>query len=294
MTKLPPINRKPDWLKIRPNFGQKYISVKNLLSELRLHTVCQEATCPNIGECFSAGTATFLILGDRCTRNCGFCDVESGEPPPLDCDEPERVAEAVKALGLKFAVITSVTRDDLPDGGASIFAAVVESIRRVSPNCGVEVLIPDFAGDKGALKIVLDANPTVIAHNIETVPELYDTVRPQANYLRSLEVLKFCANNGNGIVVKSGIMIGLGESMRQIENTIKDAARAGCQVFTIGQYLSPSATHLQVKKFYHPEEFRMLAKYGISCGIAHVESGPLVRSSYLAHKQYAKFASASI
>ncbi len=277
---------KPSWLKIKPSFGPVYSDVKKLIEDLGLHTVCQEAGCPNIGECFSARTATFLIMGDRCTRNCRFCNVDSADPSPPDCLEPERVAQAVKKLGLKFVVITSVTRDDLPDGGASIFASVVESIRRTSPACGIEVLIPDFKGDREALDNVLHVRPEVIAHNIETVPELYDRVRPQADYKRSLELLRYCAESDKELVVKSGMMVGLGETTEMIVKVLADAADAGCRIFTIGQYLSPSQNHLPVEKYYHPEEFADLAEIGRRCGIPHVESAPLVRSSYLAHRQF--------
>jgi len=283
----PPINRhKPPWLRIKPNFGPVYTEVKSLLRDLNLHTVCQEAGCPNIGECFSARTATFLILGDRCTRNCRFCDVESDIPLPPDCLEPDRVAAAVKKLGLKFAVITSVTRDDLPDGGAAIFAAVINAIRRSSPDCGVEVLIPDFNGDRQALDMVLEARPEVIAHNIETVPELYSRVRPQADYRRSLELLRRCVESDKEAVTKSGMMIGLGESTEMIQKVLADIAEIGCRIFTIGQYLSPSKNHLPVEKYYHPDEFAEFAEIGRRYGIPHIESAPLVRSSYLAHRQF--------
>ncbi len=285
---MTPLNdrHKPQWLKIKPNFGPVYTEVKSLLQDLNLHTVCQEAGCPNIGECFSARTATFLILGDRCTRNCRFCDVQSDNPLPPDCLEPERVALAVRKLGLKFAVVTSVTRDDLPDGGAGVFAAVINAIRRSSPACGVEVLIPDFKGDSRALDMVLAARPEVIAHNIETVPELYCRVRPQADYRRSLELLRRCGESSKGVVTKSGMMIGLGESVEMIEKVLADIAAVGCQIFTIGQYLSPSKNHLPVEKYYHPDEFAEFAEFGRRCGIPHVESAPLVRSSYLAHRQF--------
>jgi lipoic acid synthetase len=277
--------RKPPWLKIKPNFGPVYTEVKALLKDLELHTVCQEASCPNIGECFSARTATFIILGDKCTRNCRFCDVKPGRPEAVDCDEPSRVAEAVSRLSLKYAVITSVTRDDLPDGGANIFAETIRRIREAIPECGVEVLIPDMKGMSQALDIVIEAGPDVLAHNIETVPNLYKTIRPKARYKRSLDVLKYAADNGDGTIVKSGIMIGLGENLEQVKRVLDDVADTGCRIFTIGQYLSPSRNHAPVKKFYTPEEFESLKVMGEKAGINLVVSGPLVRSSYLAHSQ---------
>jgi lipoic acid synthetase len=281
--------RKPSWLKVKANFGPVYTEVKTLLNQLNLHTVCQEASCPNIGECFSARTATFIILGNRCTRNCRFCDVNSGEPLPPDCDEPARVIEAVKKLNLRFAVITSVTRDDLADGGAGIFAQTIRGIKELPSGCLVEVLIPDLGGNRVSLDIVIAARPDVLAHNIETVPDLYSIVRPEADYQRSLEVLKYASKNGNGIIVKSGIMIGLGETLEQIERVLRDAADAGCKIFSIGQYLAPSNEHLAVRKFYTPDEFHELKIIGEKMGITHVESGPLVRSSYMAHRQTENF-----
>ncbi len=281
--------RKPPWLKVKANFGPVYTEVKTLLRQLNLHTVCQEASCPNIGECFSARTATFIILGDRCTRNCRFCDVNSGKPSTVDCDEPARVAEAVRKLNLKFAVITSVTRDDLSDGGAAIFAETIDRINRLGSGCLVEVLIPDLQGNRQSLDTIIAARPRVLAHNIETVPELYDTVRPEADYRRSLELLRYVSEKGNGIIVKSGIMVGLGETLEQIERVLENAAGAGCEIFTIGQYLAPSKKHLPVRKFYTPDEFEELKNMGEKIGITHVESGPLVRSSYMAHRQSENF-----
>jgi lipoyl synthase len=277
--------RKPPWLKIKANFGPVYTEVKTLLNQLNLHTVCQEASCPNIGECFSARTATFIILGDKCTRNCRFCDVNSGRPLPPDCDEPARVAEAIEKLKLRFAVITSVTRDDLPDGGAGIFAKTIEKIKSLPTGCKVEVLIPDFGGNREALDTVIAAHPDVLAHNIETVPELYSEVRPEADYHRSLELLKYVSERGDGIIVKSGMMVGLGETEIQIDNVLRDIAGTGCQIFTVGQYLAPSKDHLPVRRFYTPVEFIDLKAKGEQIGITDVESGPLVRSSYMAHKQ---------
>ena len=281
--------RKPPWLKIKPNFGPVYIEVKSLIKGLNLHTVCQEASCPNIGECFSARTATFIILGDKCTRNCRFCDVQPGRPSPVDCEEPSRVAEAVQRLKLKFVVITSVTRDDLPDGGANIFAETIRKIKDSNPLCRTEVLIPDFKGSRDALEIVMKARPDVLAHNVETVPELYRKVRPQADYRRSLGVLSYASENNIDSIVKSGMMIGLGENLDQITGVLRDVAGSGCQIFTVGQYLSPSKEHLPVAKFYTPEEFDKIKDIGESLGIKHMVSGPLVRSSYMAHNQEAEY-----
>ncbi|MCD6161814.1 MAG: lipoyl synthase [candidate division Zixibacteria bacterium] len=277
--------RKPPWLKIKPNFGTVYGEVKSLLEELNLHTVCQEANCPNMGECFSAGTATFIILGDRCTRNCRFCDVKPGKPAPPDADEPNRIADAVRRLKLKFAVITMVTRDDLPDGGAEIFAETIRQIRHLSPDCKVEALISDLGGNADSLDIIIDSAPDVLAHNIETAPELYPAVRPQADYNRSLEVLNHAFRKAENTLIKSGIMVGLGENFEQIESVLSDAVRVGCRIFTVGQYLSPSKKHLPITKYYTPEEFEEIKVIGEKLGIKHVESGPLVRSSYMAHRQ---------
>ena len=285
MTLPDPALRKPSWLKIRPNFGPEYVRVKAILDDLKLHTVCREASCPNIGECFSAGTATFIILGDKCTRNCRFCDIESGSPLPPDCAEPRNLALAVRKLGLKYAVVTSVTRDDLPDGGAAIFAETVNQIRHLNPRCQVELLIPDLKGNPKALKIILEARPDVLAHNLETVPALYSRVRPQADYRRSLDLLWRTATSDNGPIVKSGIMVGLGEDLGQIEIVLADAAAAGCQIFTVGQYLAPSPNHLRVERYYRPDEFDQIKYMGEKIGIPYVESGPLVRSSYMAHRQ---------
>jgi lipoic acid synthetase len=281
--------RKPPWLKIKPNFGPVYAEVKTLLKGLNLHTVCQEASCPNIGECFSARTATFIILGDKCTRNCRFCDVNPGRPSPPDCDEPARVAEAVRRLQLRYAVITSVTRDDLPDGGASIFADTIKQIRKVNPECKVEVLIPDMKGVHESLNIVIDAAPDVLAHNVETIPELYPAVRPQANYERSLAVLRYVSEQTDKSIVKSGMMIGLGENLDQIKRVLQDAADNGCRIFTVGQYLAPSTKHAPITKFYTPDEFVEIKSIGERCGIGLMVSGPLVRSSYMAHEQTQKY-----
>lgn len=278
-------SRKPPWLKIKPNFGVVYADVKKLLRELNLHTVCQEANCPNMAECFSAGTATFIILGNRCTRNCRFCDVKPGKPEPPDVEEPKRIANAVKSLRLKFAVVTMVTRDDLPDGGAEIFSDTIRQIRRLSPDCKVEALISDLGGNTDSLDIIINAAPDVLAHNLETAPHLYPSVRPQADYNRSLKILNHAFKKAEDSLIKTGIMVGLGENFDHIESVLSDAVRVGCKIFTVGQYLSPSKNHLPITKYYTPEEFRKIKKIGEKRGIKHVESGPLVRSSYMAHRQ---------
>lgn len=282
---------KPPWLKIRPRFDETYREVKDLISEMGLHTVCQEATCPNIGECFSARTATFIILGDICTRGCRFCDVRKGKPVCYDTGEPARVAEACHKLKMRFAVITSVTRDDLPDGGAAIFAETTKAIKSRIPSCGVELLIPDLSGNIGALEAILDSGPDVLAHNIETVPRLYKRVRPGANYERTLNILKSAGALRGDIIVKSGIMVGLGERPEEVLEVIEDAARQGCRMMTVGQYLRPSEWHLPVDKFYTPEEFEWIKKEGEARGMKYIEAAPLVRSSYMAHRQLSFFKS---
>lgn len=276
---------KPPWLKIRPRFDETYREVKDLVSEMGLHTVCQEATCPNIGECYSARTATFIILGDTCTRGCRFCDVKKGKPTDYDLDESVRVAEACEKLGMRFAVITSVTRDDLPDGGAAMFAETTRAIKSRIPSCGVELLIPDLSGNMEALEAVLDSGPDVLAHNIETVPRLYRRVRPGADYERTLNILKSANNLRRDIIVKSGIMVGLGETKEEVLEVIEDSARQGCRMMTVGQYLRPSEWHLPVEKFYTPEEFEWIKKEGEARGMKYIEAAPLVRSSYMAHRQ---------
>ena len=274
------VERRPEWLKVRAPGGDDYHQVKGLLRALGLHTVCEEAHCPNIGECFAQGTATFLILGDVCTRGCRFCAVAKGQPLPLDREEPERVARAVARLGLRHAVITSVTRDDLPDGGASIFAEVIRKIHAYLPGCSVEVLITDFQGSAEALRLVLAAWPEVLNHNIETVPRLYPQVRPGAIYARSLELLRVAKDLTPDVRTKSGLMVGLGEDGDEVLATLRDLRTVGCDLVTIGQYLQPSAWHLPVARFYRPEEFAALQAEALRLGFAHVESGPLVRSSY--------------
>ena len=279
------VRRLPDWLRVRLPGGPGYVRVQGLLRDASLHTVCEEAHCPNIGECFSSGTATFLILGDVCTRNCGFCAVDHGRATLTDYDEPERLAEVVRKLGLRHAVVTSVTRDDLPDGGASIFARTINRIREQCPGCKVEVLIPDFRGSEEALKLVMDARPDILNHNVETVPRLYPIVRPQADYARSLQLLERARSFAPEGLTKSGIMVGLGETYDEIVGVMRDLRCADCDIITIGQYLRPSSKHLAIERFYTPEEFQELKAEGERLGFRHVESGPLVRSSYKAHRQ---------
>jgi lipoic acid synthetase len=277
--------RKPAWLKVPFPGGAQYLRVKGLLRSSGLHTVCEEARCPNIGECFQNGTATFLILGDVCTRACTFCAVASGRPATLDAAEPLKVARTVSRLGLRHAVVTSVTRDDLPDGGASIFAATIRAVRRLSQGTSVEVLVPDFQGSRDALAAVMAAGPDVLNHNTETVPRLYPGVRPKAVYGRSLELLARARQMGGDVVTKSGLMVGLGEEHEELLAVMADLVGAGCRVLTIGQYLQPTPRHRPVARYYHPDEFAELAREGRRLGFRHVEAGPLVRSSYHAEKQ---------
>lgn len=280
-----PSGRLPSWLKVRFPAGERYGQIKGLLRGHQLHTVCEEAHCPNVGECFNSGTATFLILGDVCTRSCGFCAVTSGRPRGLDLLEPDRLARTVELLGLDYAVITSVNRDDLPDGGAGIFAGCISGIRARRPDCRVEVLIPDFLGDREALATVVQANPFVLNHNVETVPRLYGRVRPKARYERSLTLLAGAKEMDPTMLTKSGMMLGLGERREEVRQVLADLRGAGCDVVTIGQYLRPSPKHLPVERFVPPEEFAEIAEEGRRMGFRHVESGPLVRSSYHAHRQ---------
>ncbi len=271
--------RRPDWLKARIPGGENYARLKNLIDTQRLHTVCEEARCPNMGECWNAGTATFMILGDICTRSCGFCAVKTGRPDyGLDWDEPRRVAEAVQRMNLRHAVITSVNRDERADGGAPLFAETIRQIRELVPTCTVEVLIPDFRGNEDALALVLDAKPEILNHNLETVPRLYKTVRPQANYRQSLEVIE--RSKKRGMTTKTGLMLGIGEKTEEVLEVMKDAFASGCDILTLGQYLQPTRDHLPVHRYVHPDEFGMLKKEGLTMGFRHVESGPLVRSSY--------------
>lgn len=278
-----PRPRKPEWLKAKVPGGENYSRLRNLISEKKLHTVCEEARCPNLGECWNSGTATFMILGDTCTRSCGFCAVKTGAMGFVDVDEPRRVAEAIALMKLRHAVITSVNRDELLDGGAGIFAETIRESRKLIPTCRIEVLIPDFQGSEEALNIVLDAEPDILNHNIETVPRLYKTVRPQAHYHRSLELINRA--HLRGFLTKSGIMVGLGETNDEVIETLSDLRAANCDVVTIGQYLQPSSNHLKVERFVHPDDFLNFKKIGIEMGFRFVESGPLVRSSYHAAEQ---------
>jgi lipoic acid synthetase len=276
-------NHLPPWFKVRIERGPHYLELKKIVKGLDLHTVCEEARCPNIWDCWNRRTATFMILGDVCTRSCGFCAVKTGKPTDLDLEEPERVARAVKTLDLKHAVITSVNRDELSDGGAEIFARTIRSIREQIPNCRVEVLIPDFKGSHEALMTVLEAEPDILNHNTETVPRLYSVVRPQAKYLRSLELL--CKAKGFGAVTKTGLMLGLGESMDEVRAVMWDLVAIQCDILTLGQYLQPTKDHLPVVRYYHPDEFLQLKIEGLAMGFGHVEAAPLVRSSYHADEQ---------
>jgi lipoyl synthase len=279
---------KPEWLKKRIPSGQACTEVSSLLRDRQLHTVCQEAHCPNLGECFSRGTATFMILGNRCTRNCSFCAVQHDSPLPPDEGEPERVAMAVEALGLRYVVITSVTRDDIPDGGALHFAKTIRSIRDQMPDARIEVLIPDFQGAEWALKVVMEARPDVINHNIETVPRLYPEVRPQADYRRSLQLLTRCSEMDRRIVTKSGVMLGLGENPEEVLRVLRELLESGCQLLTIGQYLSPSSAHHRVIRFVPPEEFTQWEEVASRAGFIGIASGPFVRSSYKAADMFQK------
>ena len=274
------MRRHPDWLKVRIGGGENYSKVKNLLRSAKLHTICEEARCPNIAECFGCGTAVFLILGNVCTRDCKYCNVIHGNPGSLNKNEPRDIAESVKTLGLKYVVVTSVTRDDLKDGGASIFYETVREIRRLNDACKIEVLIPDFKGDATAVQKVVDAAPDVINHNIEVVEELFPLIRPQGDYQRSLGVVKIIKTMDGRIPTKSGFMVGLGETNDQILVTMRDLRDADVDFLTIGQYLQPTRNHVQVKKYYTPDEFVELKNTALQLGFTHVESGPLVRSSY--------------
>jgi lipoyl synthase len=277
---------KPDWLRVRFPGSQNYLRLKGLMREQNLHTVCEEARCPNIGECWEAGTATFMILGDVCTRACGFCAVTSGRPDaPPDPGEPRRVAYTVAQLGLEHAVVTSVNRDDQPDGGAAIFADTIRWIRRLAPGTTVEVLIPDFLGNWDALQTVLDAGPDILNHNTESVPGLYRQVRPKARYERTLELLERAGMHEPRPVTKTGIMLGLGETRDEVLEVMRDLRAVECDVLTIGQYLRPTAKHLPLVRYVPPQEFDELRDEGLALGFKHVESGPLVRSSYHAERQ---------
>jgi lipoic acid synthetase len=281
----PPRQPKPPWLKARAPVGENYHELKRLARSLGLHTVCESAQCPNIGECWNHRTATFMLLGNVCTRRCGFCAVPKGRPGPIDLDEPRRVAEAVARLGLRFAVVTSVNRDDDNLGGARIFAETIREIRRAAPGCQVEVLIPDFQGITEALQIVLEARPDVLNHNTETVPRLYRAVRSGARYPRSLDLLRQAKQLWPEAVTKSGVMVGLSETLPELLQVFRDLAAQKVDILTIGQYLRPSRQHAPMERYYTPEEFRSLKQEALALGFRHVESGPLVRSSYHAHEQ---------
>ena len=270
--------RLPGWFKVRLSTNEQYAEVRGRVRRGNLHTVCESAACPNRNECWNAGTATFLILGSVCTRGCGFCNISRGEPGPADSGEPGRVADAVAALGLSYAVVTSVTRDDLPDGGAGLFAETISAIRRRSPRCRVEVLVPDFQGSSTSLATVLGAKPDVLNHNIETVPSLYPRVRPQADYGRSLRLL--AAAKEQGCITKSGLMLGLGEGMNEVRSVLRDLRAAGCDLLTIGQYLMPHHRAMPVAAYYHPDEFAALRAEALAMGFRGVSAGPRVRSSY--------------
>jgi lipoic acid synthetase len=283
----PAVMRRPEWLKIRATMGENYRQLKGLLRGRGLHSVCEEALCPNIYECFETRTATFLILGDVCTRRCSFCAIASGRPAGLDLEEPARVADAARVLGLRHIVVTSVARDDLPDGGAAIFAETVVKLRAQVPDCSVEVLIPDFGGSRSALELVMAARPDILNHNVETVPRLYRRVRPSARYSRSLELLQRAKEMDTSVLTKSGLMVGLGEAWDEILAVLADLRRANCDIVTIGQYLRPTRgqRHLPVERYYTPAEFQRLKGEGLALGFRAVESGPLVRSSYHARSQ---------
>jgi lipoic acid synthetase len=283
---------KPEWLKVRAPGSENYLRLKQLMRGLGLHTVCEEARCPNIGECWHHGTATFMILGDVCTRACGYCAVGHGRPGPIDIDEPQRVADAVRVLDLKYVVITSVDRDDEADGGASIFAETIRLTRSYVPSCRVEVLIPDFKGEAAPLETVLAAGPDVLNHNTETVPRLYRLARSGGKYPRTLELLERSRAFAPNIPTKTGIMVGLGEEHEEILEVFRDLRRVGVQILTIGQYLRPTSAHLPMTRYYAPAEFAELKRIALDMGFGHVESGPLVRSSYHAHEQADSLAAA--
>ncbi|MGA8313662.1 MAG: lipoyl synthase [Terriglobales bacterium] len=285
---------KPEWLRAKAPAGENFHNLKKLARGLGLHTVCESAQCPNIGECWNHRTATFMLLGDICTRRCGFCAVPKGRPAPIDWDEPRRVAEAVATLGLKHTVVTSVNRDDDNLGGARIFAETIRQIRELSPDCRIEVLIPDFQGMAEALKIVVDAQPDVLNHNTESVPRLYRVVRSGARYERTLRLLENTKVMAPAMVTKSGVMVGLGETMAELVEVFRDLGSRGVDILTVGQYLRPSRDHLPIYRFYTPDEFQYLKEEALRFGFRHVESGPMVRSSYHAHEQAESTAGARV
>ncbi|HLQ59122.1 MAG TPA: lipoyl synthase [Gemmatimonadales bacterium] len=277
--------RKPPWLKVKAPGGPNYVALKHLMRDLKLHTVCEEAHCPNIGECWEHKAATFMILGDVCTRNCAYCAVAHGTPAALDADEPQRLADAVAQMGLKHVVITSVDRDDLPNGGAEIFAACIAEIRRRLPQTSVEVLIPDFKGNPVALRLIVDARPDILNHNLETIARLYRIARPGGRYTRALELLDRAKDMNPELLTKSGVICGLGEDWDELLTAMRDLRAARVDILTIGQYLRPSDQHLPIARWYTPDDFAELKRYGMALGYRHVESGPLVRSSYHAWEQ---------
>ncbi|NDJ33883.1 MAG: lipoyl synthase [Chloroflexi bacterium] len=277
--------RRPPWIKVRAPSGETYEQVRTLMRSKELHTVCEEAMCPNLGECWGKGTATFLMMGDTCTRSCGFCDIKTGRPPALDWQEPLRIAESVKAMNLQHVVITSVNRDERADGGAPIFAMVIRKIRAIHPGCSIEVLIPDFKANEDALKIVMDAQPEILNHNVETARRLFKTVQPQDNYEWALTTLRNAKRMQPLVLTKSGIMVGLGETFDEVVETMQDLAAEKVDILTIGQYLQPSRKHLPIDRYYTVEEFEELHRIGLDLGFKWVESGPLVRSSYKAAEQ---------
>ena len=277
--------RRPPWIRVRAPSGATYEKVRDLMRSKTLHTVCEEAQCPNLGECWGRGTATFLMMGDTCTRSCGFCDIKTGRPSPLDWGEPNRIAQSVRAMGLRHVVITSVNRDERSDGGAPIFALVIRRIRQLQPGCSIEVLIPDFKGSESALKIVMDAQPEILNHNVETVPRLFKKVQPQDKYEWALRTLENAKKMDPLVLSKSGIMLGLGETVDEVLDTMQDLVDIGVDILTLGQYLQPSKKHLPIERYYTPAEFDQLRAMGIEMGFKWVESGPLVRSSYRAAEQ---------
>ena len=277
--------RKPSWLKVKAPGGANYLRLKQMMQELDLHTVCQEAHCPNIGECWEHGTATFMILGDVCTRNCAYCAVSHGRPPKYDLDEPSRVAQAIAELNLRHAVITSVDRDDLPDFGAFIFAETIRQIRQRLPDCSIEVLVPDFQGNEDSIRTVLDARPDIYNHNTETVPRLYKKARPGGRYERVLEIFRIAKRHAPDIPTKTGMILGLGETNEEVVEVMKELRSVDVDILTLGQYLRPSNDHIALDRYVTPEEFRALYTVGMQLGFKHVESGPLVRSSYHAWEQ---------
>lgn len=282
------LQRRPDWLRVPLRRGAGYDELKQLMRAKKLHTVCEEANCPNLGDCWAQRTATFLILGDVCTRACRFCNVTSGRPGPLDPDEPRRVAEAVQAMGLRHAVVTSVTRDDLPDGGAAVFAEVIRQIRAAQPGCTVEVLIPDFQGDMAALAVVMAAQPDVLNHNVETVPRLFPRVQPRNRYEWSLAILREAKRLSPDALTKSGLMVGMGETLEEVLAVMADLRQAEVDILTVGQYLQPSRRHLPIDRYVTPDEFELLRQRGLEMGFGWVESAPLVRSSFHAAESVAK------